>query len=532
MPFFVRRPDANDVSESLGRFPVDGLVALFQLDKRSYPKGPTCYGAGAGDQLVVVPGTKSAPDTPVEPAEPEPPAKDSKGSKDSKSKGGEKGGSEQPTPGDGGVDAQWQAIRSEVQSTHCLVIGAGDNFLVASPPLFVGHGRNEATESEKGGSSPQGDGDISRNLETEGRGVQAGVHDGTSPAGCIEETGDIPDHEEPATMIDGSSPFAVCLDFRLELAEALLNVEDRDEKPSGENGDVSGGEGDVSVADKVVRILSCGSDVEVFAVIRLRAPAEALPFHAEAEHAAEIAHSGGETFSAASPADDARTKGGRALDDHTAATPLSSRSSSDDGNAVASATPTWHLDAMLVRSGSYVGAVPCVSPAEKVAQQRQQHPGDDPPESSAPERRRVAAVYGLDEWHALALVANNGGGEPPISLCIDGDVLELQQDAPGATAIPAGGTESELLTSGAVVVGGTGGEWAALAVKNLAVYKEGLGSDQLRAITRVFRAWREEQQAAQVADEQEDERWAEETRKAEEEGREPGETTPAMKHVV
>ena len=490
IPFFVRRPNATDVSELLGRFPIDGLAALFQLDEQSYPKAT----ASGGRKLVIVPGAKSAARTSIEQADLDPPpAKDSKAAA-SKGKGGKKGESEQPRPGDGeGIDERWKSIRSEVQSNRCLVIGAGENFSLVTPPLsrdLVTPGvEGEGGRKPSVQSAEVNAGSCAGSAEHEEINTEMGCALGTAQA---DDGGFIADGSP--VMVGLSSPFAVCLDFRIDLVEALLNTEGvrtTSEENLPTNGTI------------VVRILSCGNDVEVSAAIRLWAPPD-VPAVRDDEREAGATPNSGEASGVESLSTGSRSRG-----EARASTTLLSPPSGD-GDATALPTPTWYLHALTVRSGSFTGAVRCM------------HPGESALKSSPSE---TFAVCDLAEWHALALISNKDRGDAPVSLCIDGDVVALQQDMVDVAKAGMGPGEVELLASGAVVVGGTGGEWTALAVKNLAVYNTGLGTEQLLPSTRVFRAWREEQQEARAADAEEDERWLEEARKAEEEGREPGETT-------
>lgn len=524
VPFFVRRPNATDVSERIGRFPIDGLVALFQLDGRSYPKGTT----SGWEKLVIVPEANSAAHTSVGQAEPDPPAKGSKAPAN-KSKGGKKGESEQPRPGDGGMDARWQVIRSEVQSNRCLVIGAGQNFSLATPPLFFEPARTEAEGAGERKSSVLGAeanaGNYAGSEATEQRKTEAGC-----APGVVQDNNRVMIIDESAIMIARSYPFAVCLDFRIDLVDALLNIEDGQEVTTGESGDVTGGEGSFPAKDTiVVRIVSCGNDVEVSALVRLWAPADVPAVRNEAEHASKRRESeaigtlaSGEASSVGSLSTDVHPKGGTPPSTALLSPP------SGDGDAMAPLTPTWYLHALTVRSGRYTGTVPCMDPVESASQQRQdlaraaESPG---PARAKPPPSGTYAVCGVAEWHALALVSTKDGSDAPVSLCIDGDVVVLRQDTDDVARAGTEPGESELLANGAVVLGGTGGKWTGLAVKNLALYNQVTGIEQLRATTRVFRSWREEQQGDKAADAQEDERWLEEARKAEEEKREPGETT-------
>lgn len=518
VPFFVCRPNATDVSERIGRFPIDGLVALFQLNERSYPKEE----ASGNQKLVIVSEAKSAALSSVGQSDPDPPAKGSKAPA-TKSKGGNKGESEQPRPGDGGIDARWQEIRSEVQSNRCLVVGAGENLSLATPPLFFEPAKTEAEGAGERKSSVWTDAEVNAEHCTDGEITQ---QERKAEMGCalgVAQT-DSSLKDGPAMVIGRSSPFAVCLDFRIDLVEALLDTENGQKAMTGNIGGATGSEGSLSVNDTVVvRILSCGNGVDVSAAIRLWAPA----VRNEAEDAIErrksqavgtIASDG--ASNAGSLSTDAPSKG-----EPPASAGLLSPPSGDGDAKIAPSTPTWYLHALTVRSGSYTGIARCIGPAESALQQRQDSPA---PARTQPPPSGARTVCDLAEWHALALISTADGGDAPVSCCLDGDIVALQQDTDDIAKVGTdpGPEVSELLARGAMVIGGTGGKCSALAVKNLAVYNEGLADkEQLRATTRVFRLWREEQEEAKAADAQEDERWLEEARKAEEEEREPGETT-------
>lgn len=555
VPFFVRRPDATDVSETLGRFAVDGLVTLFQREVRAFPKRNT----RRDEKLIVVPGPESASDNPVEHVEPEPPAKTSKAAA-SKGKGGNKNEIEQPPLGDGGVEARWRAIRSEVQSNRCLVIGAGENFSLATLPLFSelgvreAEGRCESGPSACGGQgSPEGSldgGQVSEQSNAKEDDAPGVYHDGTNAVEKNKIVNEALASGEPAMRIDRASCFVVCLDFRLDLAEALLNIKDGKGELARESGHVAGGEGRQSSDDKVIRIMSCGDNVEISAVIRLWTPIDAPVIHAEAEHSTETGGSdataaltSGEASSLEPPTTDASARSG-AFEGADSTTRLSERSG--DSDAKAPPTPTWYLHSILVRSGSYLGTVSCVGPVEPAVQRQELIAAETAADTAAdtaavfaagssdshgtrgPSLSSESVVCELAEWHALALIANHAGDDTPVVLFVDGDILPLRPDTGSDAKEGTTCGDSELLASGAVVMGGTGREWTALAVKNLAVYNQTPGIEQLQATTRVFRALREDQQAAKAADEQEDQLWLEEARKAKEEEREPGETTSDM----
>ncbi|CAM9554663.1 unnamed protein product, partial [Hapterophycus canaliculatus] len=538
-PFFVRRPDLTDVSESLGRFPVDGLITHFQRDERCYPKGATNDGS---ERLFFVPGQKPAPDSPVEQAKPEPPAK-GKNAQAGKARGGSKGESEQiGASGEvAGVEARWQAIRGEVQSNRCLVLRAGENVSLATVPLFLSRqveiqeegsaNRNTTALGDDGNAVSVENGELVPKKECVVQEGFPGVfHDGGNATSSLERIDSADGRKDPRSMMVRHShfPFALCLDFRLELGKALLDADDiKRRKLAVGNGDAIGGEETHPPDDKIVRILACGK-VGVSAILRLWTPtvtrtnAELSAEKSGSAAAAELASGGVPTAGTTLPTDvsaedvDINCRG--------STEPVSPRSADD----CADESSAWYVHSILVRSGTSVLAVPCLDPGERLA--RVQDPSEGSAEaSSASERSEPSsrpgkrALCDLAEWHSLAVVPDPDKGEA--LLYVDGDELALKQNTDGISAAADGTSreESELLAGGAVVVGGANGEWATLALKNLAVYSKELGGEQLRAITRVFRAWREKQEAAMAADAQEEERWVEEAKRAVEEGREPGE---------
>lgn len=547
VPFFVRRPDLTDISESLGRFPVEGLIAHFQRNERCYPKESKRCGR---DKLLFLPNEKPAPQPPVEEAKPEPLAKGKKAPA-GKAKGTNKRESEQiGASGEGGGDeARWQAIMGEVQSNRCLVLGAGESVSLATTPLFFsrqgeiqakGRAYRDATAfADDGNVGSCCSGDLVPNKDsTDEEGVSGGLHDGDNATTSLQKVDDGADGGKgPRSMrAEYSSPFALCLDFRLELAKELQDDEESERQDATEkSADANGADEKHPADDKMVRIVACGNRVEVFAVLRLWAPA--MRRNNSSGACDEVTNAGHSTEKSGSAAGAELAGGGvpgagsRLPKDASAEkddlgprgsiTPISPRSGGDCEDAPS----TWHLSAILLRSGTSVLTAPCVDPGESLLARVR-----DPPEAyfasgrSEPSSRSGKRVCcDLAEWHSLAVVADPVKGEA--SLHIDGDEVAMERDSDSMSA-SAGGTspeESELLAGGAVVVGGAGGEWATLALKNLAVYSKGLGGAQLRAITRVFRAWREEQEVTKASDAQEEERWQEETRKALEEGRAPGE---------
>lgn len=497
--FFVRRPDATDVSESLGRFPTDGLTAMFQREKRTYPEE-------GKESLLVIPGARSS--KLPERVEPE---LTTKGKPADKSK---TGGGGQPV-GDGDLEARWQTIKSEVQSNRCLVIGAGGLFSLETHRLFeLADAHTEVCE----GTTIQGEemaGTLGSRLHGQDKkgGGEGMVQEESGAELCLQ----LDAAERERVMIGQSSQFTVCVDFRLQLDLDALE-KDIGEGAAGSSSSVGG---DMNPRRNIVRIVSCGERVEVLAtVVRLSTSlvgaeidadlAEAGVFVRGTGRGATLDGSSGNSIAPPRAEQQQRksTLNGRTSVSHT--------DTPDVGDDAPAPTVTWSLDSITVRAGSYVGTVPC-------ANRRKSQPCEVMAEDSAngvdPEPKGNANCD-LTSWHALALVVNKEG-EAPV-LWIDGEIFPLSPRQSRGVGVVR--DESEAASQG-VVLGGLGGEWAMLAVKNLAVYDKVLDSQNLNTVTRVYRAWREEQATAATMDALEDERWSEEALQAVEDGRQPGEMT-------
>lgn len=499
--FFVRRPDATDVSECLNRYPTDGLIALYQRDKRCYPKG-------ALEKLVIASGAGSS--NPNEQAAPELSAK-GQGANISKHKG-----SEHPLEDNcaaTAVEARWQTVKGEVGSNRCLVIGAGKNFFLATPQLFQQEPRAEKDKrlstpcEEKVGTAESG-------LPEQGDEKHEVKQGDLAVAPCPRDDS----IERERVIVGCSSPFTLCLDFRLDLDLAALADDDHKRKKR-----TSVNEGGVTVDDrhaveKTIKLVSCGKRADVYVVVRPWTPVAQIITN-NADHA-KVGNS----------AEDLSMR--TALGSRASATPLQTedKAKCDTLNARASTarvsrrgtvdvsddpTTTWYIYAILVRLGAYAGSVLCMNPTERNCQQ------DSVTESAlgANPSPATKTICDLAAWHTLALAVNMEEQVPV--LCVNGDVWPLRQDISG---VPDAICEGSEFMSNGVIVGGAGGEWATLAVKNLAVYNTARDANDLRAITCVFSAWRAEQEAAGAADLQEEMRWLEEAKQAAEDGREPGES--------
>lgn len=500
--FFVRRPDANDVSESLGRFPRDGLTAMYQRDRRSHPKG-------GEESLLIVPGV--GPSKLAEPAEPNPSTKGKPADKSMVAGGGE-------PVGGGGLEARWRTIRGEVEANRCLVIGAGDNFSLKTQRLFesdkdaeMGRGavvqEGEATGILDSGLREQGGKEGGEGVVEEGSGATLGLQ----PDGA----------ERERVMIGKSSQFTACVDFRIQL-DLDASEYDVDEGTTGSSAAASG---DMGPRRKTVRILSCGERVEVSAtVVRFSTPLAGTDTDADlAEAGDSVGDTGrGDALDSrgTSPASPRAEHQGRksTINGRTSVSPDADASDVVGGDAPDGPNSTWVIESITVRAGPYIGVAPCGNPGE--SQPRDVVTAGSPSAHGMEPERKGSASCDLASWHALAVVVNRDGEAP--ALWVDGETFPLSpQHSAGART---GRDELEAAAShGVVVLGGLGGECATLAVKNLAVYNKVLDSQNLGAVTRVYRAWREEQATATAMEALEDERWLEEARKAAEDGRDPGE---------
>lgn len=488
--FFVLRPDANDASESLGRFPTVGLLAIFQRDRQTFPKG-------GRDSLTVVPGARAS--TPTEDASSKSPA-------NGKTVNKTKGKSTAQPLGDESAETRWQTIRGELQSNRCLIMGAGTNVSLVTPSLF-----ESETHSGKGGMpSSAGEEEVETReseLHRQGNKIE-GVPPQEGSSAVLPQQTDMPDRER--VVIKRSSSFTVCIDFRLE-PDVIALGEVGHEEVEGRGFAGAGGYRE----EKTIRIMSCGGRAEVFIVMRPQVPL--APRTANGAERLEVVSSSADPRNSNANFEENPSAGAlhgeghnknAFLDDH-ASTNVASPDETIDGPGPA----TMSICAISVRAGSYVGIASCAGSPKS---QRRQVPVS---ESTSGVARGAGhdITCALGEWHALTLVVSKGSDAPV--LCVDGDILSLQQDVNAAAdaAFPTSEPRSD-----GVVLGGVGGVWATLAVKNLAVYNDALDGHALSGITSVYKAWREEQEAARTADAQDDENWLEEARKATEAGREPG----------
>lgn len=499
--FFVRRPDATDASESLGRFPTDGLTAMFQWDRCNHPKG-------GEESLIVVP--RAVPSELAERAEPTPTLKGKPADKSKVAGGDEPVGSD-------GLEARWRTIRSEVESNRCLVIGAGDNFSLKTQRLF----ESEADAEMGRGAVVQG-GEATRTADSRLReqgGKEAGegvVEEGSGAVLCLQPDGT----ERECAMIGQSSQFTVCVDFRIQLdLNSLENGVDE-----GATGSSATASGDMNPRQKHVRIISCGERAEVSAtVVRSSTPLAATGKDAGLAEAGDtVGDTGrGDTLgSHGTSTAPLRAEHREPKSVLSGRTSVSQDAETSDvvGDAPAGPLSTWILDSITVRVGSYIGVAPCANPREN--QPCEAVTAESSPAHGIEPERKGSAGCVLNSWHGLALVVNREDEAPP-ALWVDGETFPLSPQR--SAGVGTGRDELEAASHGVVVLGGLGGEWATLAVKNLVVYNKALDSQNLGTITRVYGAWREEQATATAMEVLEDERWLEEAKKAAEDGREPGE---------
>lgn len=495
--FFVRRPDATDASESLGRFTMDGPRALFELDKRTHPANSN------GERLTIVHDGKAFDAT--EQSKSEACAIVGSTAAEVTGKGGE------ITPGYGAAEARleayWQAIMGEVDSNRCLIVGAGKNTAILARHMFESE-ESEATEKEGRMSSVS-----DRHLPCD----IAGNY------GCVEEMPQEVAPETPCTVgsartiIARSSHCTVCLDFRLDLHLDVLAREETEKAQRSEHRIGNVVDGTAVAVEKYIQVISCDRTVEVSAVVRLRTPL--------------ISAVDGENLNAAvcpetlsgNPSQDGVREG------RTSSAGLCGQTEfvKDGRPEGVPAGPTWYLHAIVVRSESFVGIAPCVNTAE-TERLSEDYITDERGSRVEPLRDRQSS-FSLSAWHALALVVDDEG-KGSQTLCVDGKTLALVRHPLTDEVACRNDDESSLPGSGGgIAIGGEGGRWASLAVKNLAVYDKVLRPERLVLITSAYSVWREEMDAATAKDLKEDERWAEEAFKAADEGRAPGKIVRQLK---
>lgn len=488
-PFFIRRPDATDVSESLERYPTDELLALFQREKLYYPKG-------WDDELLVIDEAGSSGSRQQAVSETPIVGKGKPAAGKVKGKGPEKPSGDNDV--EVAVETRWQTITNEVGSNRCLVIGAGHKMTLTAPRLF-----GVVNDAERGTSLCGEAIGTPENGVPEKEADRAPLVQADSDASPCRPTPTRIKREH--AMIGPSSAFTVCLDFRLNLdLDALNNDDDMlESEGSKEGGSLQSGG---TSAEKAVKIVACGERAEVYAVMRRWAP-PAIPTETYDVSAAES--TGGDESGEYSYTQTKDPSKGSTADQHSARPSLVDTADS-------ASSMIWYVYAFTVRVGPTVAIAPCLRPVESQARNEREL---EPELGSDVAAQAGCGVCDLAAWHALGLSADDNGTDLPV-LCIDGTVVPF---LPPDVSAGASVDEGSVLVSDGVVIGGEGGEYATLAVKNLAVYNQALNTEQLGAITGVFGTWREEQVALTAADEREDEIWSEEARRATEEDREPGE---------
>lgn len=467
--FFVRRPDATDVSESLGRYPTDGLVARFTLDTRCWPKG--CNG-----RLRIISG--SASDT-----------------------SGDDGIE------DGALEALWQTILGDLGSNRCLILAAGRDLSLTASSVFAMSRTSGNTAGEEASRSI---GDEQLNIDEGQLGHGSGI---SKP-----QKDQIDQAATELLQAGQSRPVTVCIDFRLDLD---LDALARDREKSKSNS-CSGREEHSS--EKNVRIIACGEHLEIWVTLRLSPPPPPQAASADAD-----------TTETPSPEKE------QAID-----APPSSQLSMVNANCVPCST--WNLHSISARAGSRTITLPCIQSGGERNQQcrtfgagneemlgveeedKKEEKGENDDENGRGGERAHQAggevVYDSAAWHSVALAVDPKCDESV--LCLDGDIFTFHTNDDATSAAGS----SPCHTSGlfvsdediVVVIGGAGGMWGTLAVKNLAVYSVGLDQQHIGALTRVFRRWKDREETAAAKEEKEDEYWLEESRQAKEEEREAGET--------
>lgn len=459
--FFVRRPDVTDVSERLERFPTDRLVAHFPLDKRCWPEG--CDG-----RLRII--SRSPSDA-----------------------SGEDGIE------DGALEAQWQTILGDLGSNRCLMLGAGRDLSLTASNVF-------AIDRTSGNAAGNEQVDIQEGQGGNGSGVKEPLNKGRIDQASTE-----------LLQTDQSHPVTVCIDYRLDLDMDTLACDNK----KSESNICSGRE--QHSPEKNVRIVAFGEDLEVWVLLRSSTPP---------------------------PPEDIIPDVG------TTETPSAEKKQAVDApplfklpGASAKATPcsTWYLHSISARAGSRTITVLCVqSDSERNQQNRSfgtgyegilgverdenEEKGEDDDEKKQGGKREYKAggevVYDATAWHSIALAYDPKCGESV--LCLDGDVFPLHANDDAIPAAerfsPCNASESFVNGENTVVIGGAGGMWTTLAVKNLAVYSVALDNRHVVAVTRVFRRWRKEEDIAAAKEEKEEDFWLEEACQAKKEERRAGQT--------
>ncbi|CAM9623628.1 unnamed protein product, partial [Ascophyllum nodosum] len=471
VPFFLCRPNATDVSERLGRFATDGLVALFEQEKRSFPRN-------SPERLDILKKLRES-STPLE-VECKPPAP-TKPSRKTKGKGGER------PPDDVGLEvtseARWESVRKILDSNRCLVLEAGKGLYLKASGIF------EFDELEREGNIPT-------ICDEELVGIS---HGGLSESGKGDNGVIFKDFDGVGGrgFVGKNSPCTVCLDFylQLNLREALSERDDsmKAKEAAPCNAKVK--------QERYITLLTCSSKgLEISATVEPWAQPDGYAAavddtqagisERDAGNYAEFGH---------------RNANVRPPTDHSQVS-VSERSSSakhrhGPGDPVDSAT--WYVSAISVRSGSCTTLAPCASPT--VNHGRRNEHDTERVEVAPPDKVTIE----LAAWHSLAVGVSENNDVPV--LFIDGKVLPLRRSQRG---LVEGGPGEMELTSDGVFLGGTDGAWSTLAVKNLAVYEKALDDERLAEITHVYSTWRREREVAAHADAQEERKRLEEAKEA------------------
>lgn len=414
------------------------MVAFYPLDKRCWPNG--CHGRLGID----VPGELLDP---------------MRGSEFDES----------------ALEARWQSIIGDLGSNRCLVLAAGQGQSLNVLGIFTMHRRSSNSWARDAVNTAGG--------QT--------THEAGNAEGAAAKK------MQQLHTITQSSPFTLCIDFRLDLdLNALAREDDGTYERSGKGHDGSR-------MERKVRIVTCGKYVEIYAILRLWTPPPPAPSVSNVADAVEVPASVGYPVAdIASLRRRVSTGGGRTF----AAT-----GDSDDVPC-----STWYLHAISARSGSRAVTLLCASPNHigarrrgSLAQREFSVGTEQGKENEEAYDMAEEIVCDSGAWHSFAV---NGSSDQAF-LCVNGDSFLLQQTA----STEADGSLFDITSRSPddceVIIGGAGGKWATLGVKNLAVYNGHLEDGQVGPMTCVYKKWREDGQIAAAA----------EARLAKEEEKEAGE---------
>ncbi|CAM9269277.1 unnamed protein product [Choristocarpus tenellus] len=498
--FFLMRPNVSDISEDVRRFPPGGCIALFQLDKCLKQRDKI----NSSPSLLLPFSFAKA------------------GSRDSKGEvggeyevcGGERQEQSQTIVQDNNSSAMvQQGKKGEVDSNRCVVVSCiedlgnpaekrvgvgarvGEVKGLITPALFLpnnlSHGLtcqgsdslfDKQSIDEPGGNAevPSAASVVSR-AETVS-GVCVGDGDDGAVSNCvalpIEET----KVEGQGEMIN-SGCFTVSIDYHLFVDQEVLHrITSEELRDAGTVGGTNQAPWQVKIP-----IICCRGWFSIVRVLHHQAAQPVDPQGVCSGEGEDLDING--VQNAIKTSSTPSTEGARKASVDVIEQPRHDK---------------WQCAGFIVQVGSMVTELtcPCAHDEQKMIEtvDRDQYVSQGTEDSSAEDSSADKCFCGLGSWHSVALTVDSHRQEACIS--IDGKIFPISSP-PSLPTTPLS-AESLPKRDGCVEVGGVGneasdkdgvpwGQWAGLAVKNLAIYNRGLAAKQLASVTGLYRKWRREQ---------------------------------------